>query len=57
MLVKDGTVHRAIVETGITDGAWIEIVSGLAEGDQVVAKAGAFVADGDKINPVPTQTN
>ena len=57
MLVKDGIVHRAVVKTGINDGAWVEITSGLAATDQVVARAGAFVSDGDKINPVPAGTN
>jgi HlyD family secretion protein len=57
MLVKDGVVHRVTVTTGIRDGGWIEILTGLAAGDTVVAKAGAFVNDGDKINPVPAATN
>ena len=53
MAVKDGLVSRVVVKTGIRDGGWIEILSGLTEGESIVAKAGAFVADGDKINPVP----
>lgn len=57
MLVKDGVVHRTVVTTGIRDGGWVEVLSGVAEGDQIVAKAGAFVTDGDKINPVSTATN
>ena len=40
-------------KTGIRDGGWVEILSGLAAGDLIVAKAGAFVRDGDRINPVP----
>ncbi|MBB4123438.1 efflux RND transporter periplasmic adaptor subunit [Martelella radicis] len=51
--VKDGTVEIVTVKTGIQDGDAIEIVDGLAEGDQVVAKAGAYVRAGDRINPVP----
>ncbi|WP_432443066.1 efflux RND transporter periplasmic adaptor subunit [Martelella lutilitoris] len=51
--VKDGTVEIVTVRTGIQDGDTIEIVDGLAEGDQVVAKAGAYVRAGDRINPVP----
>ncbi|MGV8987311.1 MAG: efflux RND transporter periplasmic adaptor subunit [Cypionkella sp.] len=57
MLVKDGTVHRATITTGIREAGWVEVLSGLNAGDQIVAKAGAFVTDGDKINPVPTVTN
>jgi HlyD family secretion protein len=57
MTVKDGVVHRTVITTGIRDGGWVEVVSGLAEGDQIVAKAGAFVTDGDKINPISDATN
>ena len=52
MMVVDGLVSRIVVQTGIRDGAMIEIVSGLSLGDQIVTKAGAFVRDGDMINPV-----
>ncbi|MFN4201961.1 MAG: efflux RND transporter periplasmic adaptor subunit [Tabrizicola sp.] len=54
MRVRDGVVERVVVTTGIRDGGMVEIVSGLAAGDQVVLKAGAFVRAGDRINPVPT---
>lgn len=57
MMVKDGTVTRVPVETGIRDKGWIEIVSGLEPGATIVTKAGAFVRDGDKINPVPSDAN
>jgi HlyD family secretion protein len=53
MRVKDGLVERVSVKTGIRDGSLIEIVEGLNAGDLVVAKAGAFVRAGDRINPVP----
>lgn len=52
MRVKDGVVERAMVKTGIRDGGMVEITEGLAEGDQVVLKAGAFVRAGDRIAPV-----
>jgi len=50
--VRDGLVERVIVKTGIRDGAFVEIIDGLAAGDLVVAKAGAFVRAGDRINPM-----
>jgi HlyD family secretion protein len=50
--VENGIVTLVPVETGIQDGQLVEIVSGLAAGDEVVAKAGAYVRDGDRINPV-----
>ncbi len=57
MRVTDGLVERVMVTTGIRDGGWVEIVKGLAPGETVVTKAGAFVRDGDRINPVPGVTN
>jgi HlyD family secretion protein len=57
MRVKDGVVERVAVTTGIRDGGRVEITEGLAEGDIVVTKAGAFVRAGDRINPVPAAVN
>lgn len=51
-VAADGTVKRVLVETGIRDRGMVEIVSGLFSGDRIVTKAGAFVRDGDKVNPV-----
>jgi HlyD family secretion protein len=53
MRVTDGLVERVPVELGIRDGAFIEVLSGVAAGDLIVTKAAAFVRDGDRINPVP----
>lgn len=50
--VEDGVVRLVPVETGIQDGQFIEILSGIRPGEQAVAKAGAYVRDGDRINPV-----
>ncbi len=57
MRVRDGLVERVAVRTGIRDGGLVEITEGLTAGDSVVTKAGAFVRDGDRINPVPAATN
>lgn len=57
MRVRDGLVERAVVTTGIRDGAYVEIVDGLAAGDLVVTKASAFVRAGDRINPVLDTSN
>lgn len=51
--VENGVVTIVAIETGIQDGSYIEILRGMKEGDEVVAKAGAYVRDGDRINPVP----
>jgi HlyD family secretion protein len=53
--VEDNVVKQVKIETGIQDGGFVQVVSGLAAGDIVVAKAGAFVRDGDKIAPVPAE--
>tara|TARA_R110002012_G_scaffold7936_4_gene36936 strand:+ start:61911 stop:63119 length:1209 start_codon:yes stop_codon:yes gene_type:complete len=50
--IEDGIAKRTSVTTGIREGGQVEIVEGLAEGDLIVAKAGAFVRDGDRITPV-----
>ncbi|NML72800.1 efflux RND transporter periplasmic adaptor subunit [Rhizobium sp. S-51] len=55
-LVEGNVVKQVAIETGIQDGAFIEVKSGLKSGDVVVAKAGAFVRDGDRINPVRDET-
>jgi HlyD family secretion protein len=55
--VADGLVEQVVVQTGIRDGGLVEILQGLSPGDLVVAKAGAFVRPGDRINPIlPTDT-
>ncbi|MGF0540291.1 efflux RND transporter periplasmic adaptor subunit [Agrobacterium sp. ES01] len=51
-IVKDGVVHQVDITTGIEDSGFIQVTGGLQAGDMIVAKAGAFVRDGDKINPV-----
>lgn len=51
-IVKDGTVVTTRVETGLTEDGVVEIVKGVAEGDQVVARAGTFLRDGDAVTPV-----
>lgn len=57
VLKVDGDTARIVtVETGIRDAGWVEITAGLAAGDNIVTKAGAFVRDGDKITPVITPT-
>jgi HlyD family secretion protein len=54
--VENDVVEQVNIETGIQDNGFVEITSGLAAGDVVVAKAGAFVRDGDKIAPVAEES-
>ncbi|CAN7421833.1 MULTISPECIES: efflux RND transporter periplasmic adaptor subunit [Ensifer] len=50
--VDNGVVNIIPVTTGISDGKFVEVVEGLKAGEEVVARAGAYVRDGDRINPV-----
>lgn len=56
MRVEGGFVNRVTVKTGIREDGWVEILEGLTFGDTVVTKAGAFVRQGDQINPIPSPT-
>lgn len=53
--VEDGKVRTRPVTLGARSGDLVEIVSGLAEGDEVVARAGTFVVDGDLVTAVRTE--
>lgn len=50
--VENNVVKQVKIETGIQHDGYVQILSGLTAGDVVVAKAGAFVRDGDRITPV-----
>jgi HlyD family secretion protein len=51
-LVTNNVVEIRSVQTGLKRGARIEIVNGLIEGQEVVARAAAFVGPGERIMPV-----
>jgi HlyD family secretion protein len=51
-LVTNNVVEMRRVDTGFKRGARIEIVNGLTEGQEVVARAAAFVRPGERIMPV-----
>ena len=40
------------MKLGARADGYVEVVSGIAEGDEVVSRAGTFVADGDMVTPV-----
>lgn len=52
-IAKDGKIETRTVQTGIRGGGLIEILSGLAEGDEIIAKAGTFLRQGDRVRPQP----
>jgi RND family efflux transporter MFP subunit len=52
MLVQDGRVVLRAVEAGVTNRDFTEVRSGLAAGDTVVARAAAFLRDGDEVRSI-----
>src|ERR1700726_417202 len=51
-VVKRARVETKRVEVGLMSGGQVEIRDGLAEGDIVVARAGALLREGDPVRPV-----
>ncbi len=50
-IVTDGRVEMSPVTVGLTNGKAIELREGLALGQQVVARAAAFLRTGDEVRP------
>ena len=48
-VLVQGQVRTRLVRLGLVGDGHIEIKSGLAEGEQVVARAGSFLRDGDRV--------
>ncbi len=51
-VAKDGTAEKRPVKLGISDGRYIEILSGVQEGDSVVQKGQTYLKHGAKIKVV-----
>jgi HlyD family secretion protein len=51
-VVRDERVESRIVTTGLQSAGNVEILQGIVEGDLVVARAGAFLRDGDRVIPI-----
>lgn len=51
--MRNGQVHIQPVETGIDNGDWIQIKSGLVPGDKVVMMGKWHVAEGQKVRAIP----
>ncbi|MCJ2025532.1 efflux RND transporter periplasmic adaptor subunit [Methylobacterium sp. J-067] len=52
LVVASDRVEDRTVRTGIADEDTIEVRAGLSEGERVVARAGSFLRDGDRVRPV-----
>jgi HlyD family secretion protein len=55
-IVYDGKVEVRQVKAGVIDGAWVEIQAGLTDGENVVARAAAFLRSGDRVRPTAETT-
>lgn len=49
---KDNRVERRNVRTGLVTDQGITVVAGLSGNERVIARAGGFVNEGDRVNPV-----
>ncbi|MBS0170054.1 MAG: efflux RND transporter periplasmic adaptor subunit [Nitrospira sp.] len=52
-IVEDGKAKSVAVQTGITDGQWMEITSGLGGDEDVVAVGKRRLLDGSPVQPSP----
>jgi len=53
-VVRDNIVSTQRLSIGLLGDRKAEVVSGLAAGDMVIARAGTFVRDGDRVHPMPS---
>jgi multidrug efflux pump subunit AcrA (membrane-fusion protein) len=56
-VIRRQRVETRRVEVGLMSGGQVEIREGLAEGDIVVARAGALLREGDAVRPVMVTVN
>lgn len=52
-VVDQGTTKSKLVQTGISDGTWLEIVSGLTDQDEIVVVGKSKLTDGTPVKAVP----
>jgi RND family efflux transporter MFP subunit len=55
-VVRDDIIETRLVQVGLQSDTNTEIVSGVREGDMVVANAGSSLRDGDKVIPIVADT-
>lgn len=49
----DNRAHRRAVKLGARGNGYVEVVSGIVQGNRILVGSAAFVADGEKISPMP----
>jgi hypothetical protein len=50
--VRDGRVETHRVALGLQSEDTVEVREGVNDGDMVVARAGSFVREGDRVRPI-----
>ena len=55
-LVRDNRVVTRPVTLGLSVGTLTEVLTGIEDGDMVVAKSGSFLRDGDAVRPISKAT-
>jgi multidrug efflux pump subunit AcrA (membrane-fusion protein) len=50
-VVQDGLARLRPVKVGLSDGTMVEVIEGLAQGDEVVAQGSDVLADGQSVRP------
>jgi len=53
MVVREGVAQSVPVETGVVDGPWIEVRTGVTEKDKVIVQGKDLVKSGQKVRAAP----
>jgi membrane fusion protein (multidrug efflux system) len=53
MVVREGLAQSVAVETGVTDGPWLEVRGGISEQDKVIVQGKDLVKAGQKVRAAP----
>lgn len=54
-VVNDGILAKTAITAGLIWDGQREVISGLAQGARVVARAGSFFVDGDRVTPITAE--
>jgi len=54
LVVNGDVVEARSVMLGIAEGDWVEVTQGIGEGEQIVARAAAFLRSGDRVRALTT---
>ena len=46
---EEATAKKLVIETGLTQGDYIEVINGLTQGDEIIKEGARSVNDGQKV--------